>query len=253
MATAILSALPEEQEGLAALMTDTETVRHAGREFHRGRWQGAPVVFALSRIGKVAAATTAAALIERFGVQRIVFTGVAGGLHPEVRVGDTVIAGEFLQHDMDATPLFPRHEIPLYARSRFGADMALSATIFEAATADKTGVGGTFDAETIRRFGLQAMRVHRGLLVSGDRFVSSAGEARALREALPDALAVDMEGAAVAQVCHDYGIPFAAVRHISDRADDAAHVDFPAYLKAVAALQARAVITRFLSAQAQRP
>ncbi len=248
MTIAILSALPEEQEGLASQMTDTRTVRHAGRDFHRGLWQGTPVVFALSRIGKVAAATTAAALIERFGVRRIVFTGVAGGLHPDVRVGDTVVASEFLQHDMDASPLFPRHEIPLYGLSRFPADATLNALLLEASSAGECCTGGLFDAETIARFGLQRMRVHRGLLVSGDRFVSSASEAQALRQALPDALAVDMEAAAVAQVCHDHGVPFAAIRHISDRADDAAHVDFPAYLKEVAALQARAVITRFLQA-----
>ena len=244
MTTAILSALPEEQEGLAAQLQDLRTQRHAGRDFHLGRWQGAPVVFALSRIGKVAAATTAAALIDVFGVRRIVFTGVAGGLHPKVQVGDTVVATEFLQHDMDASPLFPRHEIPLYGRSRFPADAALADRLFAAATGD--GTHDHLDAATRTRFRLHRMRVHRGLLVSGDRFVSSAGEAQALQAALPEALAVDMEAAAVAQVCFDHGIPFAAIRHISDRADDAAHVDFPAYLKEVAALQARAVITRFL-------
>ncbi|MDB5895252.1 MAG: 5-methylthioadenosine/S-adenosylhomocysteine nucleosidase [Rhodoferax sp.] len=241
MTTAILSALPEEQEGLAALMDGGRTVRHAARDFHLGHWQGAPVVFCLSRIGKVAAATTASTLIERFGVQRIVFTGVAGGLHPDVQVGDTVIASEFLQHDMDASPLFPRHEIPLYGLSRFPADVALADRLAVAAD----GADG-IDAATRARFQLHRMRIHRGLLVSGDRFVSSAGEAQALQSALPDALAVDMEAAAVAQVCHDHGIPFAAIRHISDRADDAAHLDFPAYLKQVAALQARAVIMRFL-------
>jgi adenosylhomocysteine nucleosidase len=102
MTTAVLSALPEEQEGLAAQLEGRRVVRHAGRDFHAGEWHGRPVVFALSRIGKVAAATTAAALIEQFKVRRIVFTGVAGGLHPDVRVGDTVIGTGFLQHDMDA-------------------------------------------------------------------------------------------------------------------------------------------------------
>jgi adenosylhomocysteine nucleosidase len=244
MTTAILSALPEEQEGLAAMMDGARTLRHAGRDFHLGHWQGMPVVFALSRIGKVAAATTAAALVDRFGVQRIIFTGVAGGLHPEVQVGDTVVATDFLQHDMDASPLFPRHEIPLYGRSRFPADVALADHLFAACSELAEGAGP--DQATRDRFKLHRMRVHRGLLVSGDRFVSSLGESEALQSALPDALAVDMEAAAVAQVCHDHGIPFAAIRHISDRADDAAHVDFPAYLQAVAAGQARAVITRFL-------
>lgn len=244
MPTAILSALPEEQAGLAAQLDGLRTERYAGRDFHVGRWHGRPVVFALSRIGKVAAATTAAALIERFGVRRIVFTGVAGGLHPDVHVGDTVIGTAFLQHDMDASPLFPRHEVPLYGRDRFPADAALVAMLVEAARSQPAG--GLFDAETRARFGLEAPRVHQGLLISGDRFVSRADEAQALRAALPDALAVEMEAAAVAQVCHDHGVPFAAVRNISDRADDQAHVDFPSYLAQVAGVQARALIAALL-------
>ncbi|MDM0115502.1 5'-methylthioadenosine/adenosylhomocysteine nucleosidase [Variovorax sp. J22R133] len=246
MTTAILSALPEEQEGLAAQLDGVRLVRYAGRDFHLGLWHGRSVVFALSRIGKVAAATTAAALIERFGATRIMFTGVAGGLHPDVRVGDTVIGTEFLQHDMDASPLFPRHEVPLYGRSRFPADGELVGLLLAAARSDAASADRLFDDETRARFGLESPRVHQGLLISGDRFVSRAEEAHALRQALPQALAVEMEAAAVAQVCHDHGVPFAAVRNISDRADDQAHVDFPAYLAQVAGRQARALIAALL-------
>ena len=77
------------------------------------------MVLALSKIGKVAAATTAAALMERFGAQRMVFVGVAGGLGAGVAVGDVVVGQFFLQHDMDASPLFPRYEVPLYGRTLF--------------------------------------------------------------------------------------------------------------------------------------
>lgn len=243
MTTAILSALAEEQHGLREQLDGAQHVRYAARDFHTGRWHGKPIVLALSRIGKVAAATTATALIERFGVQRIVFTGVAGGLHGDVKVGDTVIATEFLQHDMDASPLFPRHEVPLYGCSRFAADLDLVVLLSLAANAVSIGL---FDAAVRARFQLDGMRIHQGLLVSGDRFVSAAQEALILQRDLPDALAVDMEGAAVAQVCHDYGVPFAAVRNISDRADDTAHVDFPAYLSQVAGKQARALISALL-------
>ncbi|RYF33937.1 MAG: 5'-methylthioadenosine/adenosylhomocysteine nucleosidase [Comamonadaceae bacterium] len=246
MTTAILSALPEEQQGLREQLDGPAHVRHAGRDFHTGLWHGQPVVLALSRIGKVAAATTAAVLIERFGAARIVFTGVAGGLHPDVKVGDTVVGSAFLQHDMDASPLFPRHEVPLYSRARFDADAALTALLLAAARAVSTGAGGLFDPRTRAQFKLDDMRVHSGLIVSGDRFVSGADEALALRRALPDAMAVEMEAAAVAQVCHDYGVPFAAVRNISDRADDTAHVDFPAYLTEVAGRQAQALIAALL-------
>jgi adenosylhomocysteine nucleosidase len=237
--TAILSALAEEQQGLLELLQQPQKTRHAGRDFWQGRLHGQPVVLALSRIGKVAAATTSVALIERFKVSRIVFTGVAGGLGEGVQVGDVVVADSFVQHDMDASPVFPRYEVPLYGQARFACDKALSALLLQAS-----------------RLGLDSLALpgktllHHGLIASGDRFVSGAAEARGLRSALShaghQALAVEMEGAAVAQACFDYGIPFAAVRTISDRADDSAHVDFPVFVKDVASLYAQAIVRELM-------
>jgi adenosylhomocysteine nucleosidase len=89
--------------------------------------------------------------------------------------------------------------------------------------------------------------LHRGLIVSGDRFVSSTPEARALQAELPDALAVEMEGAAIAQVCHDYGVAYAAVRTISDRADDAAHGDFTQFVETVASPHSAAIVQALLA------
>jgi hypothetical protein len=89
--------------------------------------------------------------------------------------------------------------------------------------------------------------VHRGLVVSGDRFVSTSAESAALRGLLPDALAVEMEGAAVAQVCHDFGRAFAVMRTISDRADDAAHVDFPRFVANVASGLTRRIVAHALA------
>ena len=108
MTTAIVSAMQEELSAVLPLL-QAKPEEVAGRTFWRGVCHGEPVVAVLSRIGKVAAATTATTLIERFGVSRIVFTGVAGGLSPQVRVGDVVVANAFLQHDLDASPLFPRY------------------------------------------------------------------------------------------------------------------------------------------------
>ncbi|MDP9900361.1 5'-methylthioadenosine/adenosylhomocysteine nucleosidase [Variovorax ginsengisoli] len=226
---AIVSAMHEELSAVLALLPDEHRVMVAGRAFWRGHLHGHEVVAVLSRIGKVAAATTAAVLAERFAVGRVVFTGVAGGLGPGVEVGHVVVAREFLQHDMDAAPIFPRHEVPLYGMSRFAADPGLAAALCRAAGE-----------------ALPQARVHQGLLVSGDRFVSTTAEARALQAELPDALAVEMEGAAFAQVCHDFGIPFAAVRTISDRADDAAHGDFLQFVHAVASPSSAAIVNALL-------
>jgi len=231
MRTAIVGAMQEELAAVLALMPDEHASTVGGRQFWSGHLHGQDVVAVLARIGKVAAATTATVLIERFQVDRVVFTGVAGGLAAPVRVGDVVVASAFLQHDMDASPLFPRHEVPLYGQSRFAADAALRAALVSAA-----------------RQALPQATVHEGLVVSGDRFVSSAAESRALQQALPDALAVEMEGAAFAQVCHDFGIPFAAVRTISDRADDAAHGDFLQFIRTVASPHSAAIVEALLRA-----
>ena len=232
MTTAILSALQEEQSSLLQHLQRPRRTMHAGRAFWQGDWHGRPVVLALSGIGKVAAATTATALVERFGVARIVFTGVAGGVGDGVQVGDVVVAHDYVQHDMDASPLFPRWELPGYARTRLRCDTALTAMLLEAASAYVQSAAGQFDSKLVAG----QPRAHRGLIASGDRFVCAAQEV----------LAVEMEGAAVAQVCHDYGLPFAAMRTISDRADDSAHVDFPAFVNTVATRYAEHIIQDFL-------
>ena len=236
---AILSALSQEQQGLIELLHQPLKVTHAGRDFWQGNLHGQFVVLGLSKIGKVAAATTTAALIERFDVGRIVFTGVAGGLAAGVNVGDVVVATEFVQHDLDVSPLFPRYEVPLYGQTRFVSDLTLSALLCQAAAAV------LISAATV-----PGARLHQGLIASGDRFVSGADESVALRATLAAhghaVLAVDMECAAVAQVCHDYGVAFAAVRTISDRADGSAHVDFAAFVEQVASRYARALIEKLL-------
>ncbi|MCB2017700.1 MAG: 5'-methylthioadenosine/adenosylhomocysteine nucleosidase [Hydrogenophaga sp.] len=240
--TAIVAALHDELASVLELMPDERKQSLGGREFWVGHLHGQDVVAVLSGVGKVAAATTATLLIQHFGVRQIVFTGVAGGLGREVKVGDVVLARSFLQHDMDASPLFPRHEVPFYGLSRFGADEGLADALELACERMLGDMPRRLDAETIDAFGLHAPRLHQGLLISGDRFVATTAESQALQRELPDALAVEMEGAAFAQVCHDFGVSLAVVRTISDRADDAAHVDFPKFLRDVASRYSGAVI-----------
>ena len=243
---AIVSAMRQELDAVLRLMPDEQMQRAAGRAFWLGHLQGHAVVAALSRIGKVAAATTATALIERFQVDRIVFTGVAGGLGPTVAVGDMVVAQAFMQHDLDATPIFPKYEVPLYGLSRFPTDPTLSECLLRAAAMVAGDAATSQTSHPGAEFGLKAPQVHQGLILSGDRFVATSAEALALQQALPDALAVEMEGAAFAQVCHDYGVPFAALRVISDRADDAAHIDFLRFIERVASRYSAAILDRLL-------
>ena len=250
--TAILSALQDEQSGLTGQLANARQVRRAGRDFWLGELHAQPVVLALSGIGKVAAATTTTTLIEAFGVERIVFTGVAGALGPNVRVGDVVVASHFVQHDMDASPLFPRFEIPLYRQSQFACDGAMTALLLQAcrkAVAERSNQGAGESSPAVPT-------VHLGLIASGDRFISTAQSSRAVQQALRDCamepLAVEMEGAAVAQVCLDYGMAFVAVRSISDRADDLAQVDFQRFVTDVASDYARRIVAHFLLALALR-
>lgn len=246
MTLAIVAALHEELAAVLDLLPDERKTVVAGREFWVGHLHSHEVVAVLSRIGKVAAATTATLLIERFQASRIVFTGVAGGLGEGVRVGDVVVARQFAQHDMDASPLFPRHEVPLYSLTRFATDAALSDELALAAAAMLADAPRTLGEDTVREFNLHSPALHQGLVLSGDRFVATATESDALRRDWPDALAVEMEGAAIAQVCFDAGVPFAAVRTVSDRADDAAHVDFVRFTRAVASRYSAALIDAWL-------
>jgi adenosylhomocysteine nucleosidase len=230
---AIVAAMPEELDAFLAAMPDKTPVALAGRHFWCGHWQGHDVVAVLSGIGKVAASITATALATHFKTTRLIFTGVAGGLGVGVQVGDVVVAKELLQHDLDASPLFPRHELPGRGISRITTCPALSTALLVAARQTLAVSGG--------------QQVHQGLIVSGDRFVASAAEAQALQTELRDALAVEMEGAAIAQVCLDFGLPFGVVRSISDRADDTAHVDFTRFVREVASPHALAIVQAALA------
>jgi adenosylhomocysteine nucleosidase len=235
----ILSALAPEQDGIVAQMQGAQCVRFAGRDFWCGELHDRRIVAALSGIGKVAAATTATALIAHFRAGHVVFTGVAGGLGSGVAVGDVVVGSHTLQHDMDASPLFPKYEVPLTGRSLFAADAGLVSALEQACKAALAPSNAANGA-----------KVHTGLIVSGDRFVNGLEEARALVQALQThghaPLAVEMEGAAVAQVCADFGVPFAAVRTISDRADDSAHQDFTTFVNTVASVYARNIVRALL-------
>ena len=253
MTLAIVAAMQDE---LSTLLDDmgrsAQRSVHGRREFFRGELWGTPCVAVLSRIGKVAAAATVTTLIHEFAVERIVFTGVAGGIGAGLRVGDVVVADELVQHDFDASPIFPRHEIPLLGLTRFATDPALTARLERAAqTYLRDDLPRELDAAVRTEFALGAPHpapaCRRGLIASGDEFVSDARRVAQLRADFPDLLAVEMEGAAVAQVCHEFDLPFAVVRTISDAADDSAHVDFTRFVGAVASRYSHGILRRLLA------
>ena len=245
MRLGIISALHEEQQGLIEAMQGPQRRSHGMRDYTLGTLWHIDAVCVLSRLGKVAAAMTAAMLVEKYGVTHIVFTGVAGSGDPHVQVGDIVVAESLLQHDMDARPLFPRFEVPLTGLQRFATDLELS-TQLAAAAEDflRDDVSSVLKAADIAAFGLQHAQVHRGLIASGDQFISSAAHIKQLKADIPDLLAVEMEGAAVAQVCFELGVPFTVMRTISDKANDEAAVDFMRFVQSVASPYAFGVVQK---------
>ena len=232
MRLGIISALAEEQQGLLEAMESPYKLIHGKREYRAGKLWKIDSVCVLSRIGKVAAAVTAATLVEKFDVTHIIFTGVAGSGDHGVHVGDVVIADSLAQHDFDASPLFPRFEIPLTGLARMPTDRELSMKL-HAATRD-------FLQNEVSK-----PQIHRGLIGSGDQFISDRAHLGILKDALPDLLAVEMEGAAVAQVCYELGIPFAIMRTISDNANEDAATDFMQFVQTVASRYAYGVIQNF--------
>ena len=241
----VISALHEEQQGLVEAMQGPATLSHGMRTYTQGQIAGIDAVCVLSRIGKVAAAMTATMLVEKFGVTHILFPGVAGAGDPGVRVGDIVVAESLVQYDMDASPLFPRFEIPLTGISHFPSDLHLSERVARAAHGfiDDDFLSSV-DAEERQVFRLDRPRVHRGLIGSGDQFINDGVHLATLGAALPGLLAVEMEGAAVAQVCFELGIPCAVIRAISDNANEKAATDFMRFVKSVAARYAFHIVRR---------
>src|SRR6266404_8023002 len=126
---AIVSAMPEEIAGVLQALADVRIQEFGRRQFHTGSLHGTEVVVVFSRWGKVAAAATVTQLLSSYPVTGLVFGGVAGGVRPDLAIGDIVVATDLVQHDMDASPLFPRYEVPLLGKARFATDADLRAEL----------------------------------------------------------------------------------------------------------------------------
>lgn len=233
--TGILVPMQQEIELILHHMHVENIVEAGSRKFYVGAIQRKKCVVSLSRIGKVASSVTAAVMIERFGVSRIIVTGVAGGLTDEVKIGDIVVATSSVQHDMDCRPIFPQFEIPLLDVVTFKCDAKMVEDAYASCfTFIQNELHDFVSREELESLHIQQPAIHKGLLVSGDQFIGTMPQYEKIRRELPAAIFVEMEGAAVAQVCYEYNVPLVVVRSISDKANAIAHIDFNRYIENVA-------------------
>ena len=246
---AIMSAMPEEIVAVVESLSDVSTQQIGQRQFHVGAFHGSKVVAVFSRMGKVAAAATVTQLITTYGATAVVFSGVAGAVQPGLAIGDIVLATELIQHDMDASPIFPRYEIPLLGKAVFAVDRQLSAQLTAAAREFvRHDLRQRVSPAELAHFRIGTPQVLGGLIASGDKFFASAAEIEGLRRRLPDVACVEMEGAAVAQVCDEYAVRLGVVRTISDSADESSVHDFPRFAREIARHYSAGVLSRFLRA-----
>lgn len=208
----IIGAMEAEVAGLKENMTEMKITAKAGMEFCEGLLAGKKVVVVKSGIGKVNAGICAQILVDVFGADAIINTGIAGCLHPDVNIGDIVISTDLVHHDMDATGFgYPVGQIPQMGIFSFVADETLR----------KTAVNCCKEVNP-------EIQVFEGRIASGDQFISS----REIKDRIVSnfaAYATEMEGCAIAQAAYLNNVPFLVIRAISDKADGSAPADYSAF------------------------
>ncbi len=208
----IIGAMEEEVDKLKAEMEQVTVRKKASMEFFQGRIQGKEIVVVRSGIGKVNAGICAQILVDDYQVDGIVNTGIAGSLRGEINIGDIVISTDAVQHDMDAVAFgYPLGQIPRMDTLAFQADQRLSDL-----------------AEQSCRNVLPELGVFRGRVASGDAFIANRERKDSILKEF-DACCCEMEGAAIAQAAYLNQTPFVIIRAISDKADDSASMDYPAF------------------------
>ncbi|MGK4566848.1 5'-methylthioadenosine/adenosylhomocysteine nucleosidase [Flavobacterium sp. 3HN19-14] len=240
----IMGAMPEEIDGVANLLSESTHKILGKRKFISGKLNGIDTVVVFSRWGKTAAAATVATLISEYKITELFFTGVAGAIHPDLKIGDIVIGTKLIQHDMDARPLMAQYEIPLIGKTFFQAD-ELQTSMAEKAVnkvLENKVLHEIISDESLKEFNIKNPKLHIGTIASGDQFFANESRKHDLILRIPSVLCVEMEGAAVAQVCYEYDLPFAIIRTISDTADESSHIDFPSFINEVSSKYSTAII-----------
>lgn len=220
----IIGAMELEVEELKSHMNTSEIITKAGMKFYEGTLNHVNVVIVQSGIGKVNAALCVQILADVFQVSHVINTGVAGSLNADLDIGDILISADALYHDMDVTIFgYQPGEVPQMGRREFAADKQMIALAKEACEKVNPDI-----------------QVKVGRVVSGDQFISDkAVKMRLIQEFKGDC--TEMEGAAIAHSAYLNGIPFVIIRAISDKADDSAEMDYPAFEKGAAKHSARLV------------
>ena len=210
----IIGAMEVEIASLKSAMKVSRMLKKAQMEFLEGELEGCQAVVVRSGIGKVNAAVCTQILVDEFGVDGVINTGIAGSLKAEINIGDIVLSTDVLHHDMDATGFgYPLGQIPQMDAFSFQADEQMRKLAKEV-------------CEEVN----PEIRVFEGRVVSGDQFISSREVKDKIKENF-DGCCTEMEGAAIAQTAYLNQIPFVIIREISDKADDSATMDYPTFEK----------------------
>lgn len=219
---AIMGAMEEEIEPLLAHFENINIVEFANNKYYEVSHNGLDIVIAYSKIGKVFASLTATTMIEKFGCDTLLFSGVAGAINPELNIGDLIIADKLCQHDLDITAFgHPNGFVP-------------GGNVFVETSKDLREVAKEVAVEN-------NLKVIEGTIATGDQFVHST-ERKNFIESTFKADALEMEGASVAVVCDALDVPFFILRAISDSADMDAGFDFDEFLKSSAVNSANYLI-----------
>lgn len=222
MKIAIMGAMPEEVAPILEKLGSYKTTEYAGNKYYEATYNGIEVVVAYSKIGKVFSTLTATTMIEHFGCEKLLFSGVAGAVSPELKVGDLVIATKLSQHDLDITAFgHPYGYVP-------------EGAIF--VEADKGMI--ELSKKVASNMGKS---VKEGIIATGDQFVANEERKNWILETF-NASALEMEGGSVAVVCDALDVPFFILRSISDAADMDASFSFDEFLESSSIISAEFVM-----------
>jgi len=248
MVVGIISAMQEEMQTLIENLQESVTSTKGMRTYYSGKLFNTNVVLVFSRWGKIAATTTVTQLINDYEISEIIFTGVAGAISKDLSIGDIIIGKHLYQHDLDASPLFKKFEVPLLNKLYFETSPTHREQLYKSTQIFLNSYSHLIDTEKAQSFNITSPKVIISDIASGDQFISDTNAVSKLSTELPTISCVEMEGAAVAQVCYEYDIPFSIMRIISDKANDNAHIDFPKFAKEIASHYALRILENYCDA-----